>query len=91
MVQGVALLGDVDCWRKCVTVGVGIEALFLAAWNTVFCLPSEQDVELSIPQVTCGPGHCHVPTSDPVSLPQLNVVLSKSYLGHGVCSQQWKP
>jgi hypothetical protein len=30
-------------------------------------------------------------TSETVSQPQLNVVLYKHLLGHGVSSQQWKP
>jgi hypothetical protein len=44
------------------------------------------------------PGCCHPSvmiimdwTSEPVSQPQLNVVLYKSCLGHGICSQQRNP
>ena len=39
------------------------EILLLAAWKTHFCLPSDQDVELSAPPVPCLPGcyhACHV-------------------------------
>ena len=52
-------------WNRCGFVGVGVvivcvgfKTLVLAAW--VFCLPSEQDVELSAPLAPCLPGHCHV-------------------------------
>jgi len=66
-----------------VSVGMGFKTLVLAAWKPVFCLPSVGDVELSAPPPTpCLPGCCHVPTlmimdwaSEPVSQPQLNVVL----------------
>ena len=59
------------------------ETLLLEAHEPVFsCLPSEQDLELSAPPVSCLPGHCHVPalmimdsTSEPVSQPQISVVL----------------
>jgi hypothetical protein len=65
-------------------VGVSFKnlVLVLAAWKPVFYLHLEQDVELSAPSVPCLTGHCHVPTlmimdstSEPVSQPQLNVVL----------------
>ena len=48
---GVASLEQVcPCWRKYVTVGVGLDTFFLAAHETVFsCLPLEQDVALSAP------------------------------------------
>jgi hypothetical protein len=64
-------------------VGVGFKILLLAAWRLVLCYqPSDEDVELSAPPVPCLPGCCHVPalmirdrTSEPVTRPQLNVVL----------------
>ena len=45
---GVALLEEV-----CVTVGVGFETL-LTAWKSIFCLPSDQDGELSAPPPVLG-------------------------------------
>jgi hypothetical protein len=70
---GVTLLEEV-CHE-----GVGFETLLLATWKSVFCL--EQDVELSASPAPCLPGCCHVPSmrmdriSEPVSQPQLNIVL----------------
>ena len=52
---GVALLEKVY-----VTVGIGSETLCLAAWKSLFCLPSEQDVEFSAPSTSRLPGCCHV-------------------------------
>ena len=59
---------------------------YLRMW--VFCLCSEQDVELSAPPVPCLPGCCYAShrddnglNSEAVSQPQLNV-LFKSWLGH---------
>ena len=50
----------VALWRKCVTVKVGFEILLLAVWKSVFCIPSEQDAELSAPSpALCLPGCCH--------------------------------
>jgi hypothetical protein len=61
--QGVALLGGVALlWGKCVTVGVGFKTFILAPWKPVFCLPLDQDVELSAPPVPCLPGCRHVLT-----------------------------
>ena len=58
-------------------------------------LPLDQDVALSPPPVPCLPGCCHAShhddnelPSEPVSQPQLNVVLYKSCFGNGVSSQQ---
>jgi hypothetical protein len=90
------------CWRKCVTVGVGFEALLLAACKTVFSfLPSEQDVELSAPPAPCLPGGCHASHHDdtglnlwtckPANFSQFKVVLRKSCHGYGICSQQCTP
>jgi hypothetical protein len=64
-------------------VGVGYKTLILAAWKSVFCWqPSDEDVELSAPPAPCLPECCHIPTlmiidgaCEPVSQPQLNVVL----------------
>ena len=68
---------------------VGCETL-VAALKPVFCLPSEQDVELP---AQCLSGHCNdsyhddngLNLSEPVRQPQLNV-LYKSSLGYGVSS-----
>jgi hypothetical protein len=49
------------CWRKCVTVGVGLEALLLDTWE-ILCswLPLEQDVELTgLSPASCLLGCCH--------------------------------
>jgi hypothetical protein len=59
-------------------------------------LPLNQDLELSAPPAPCLPAHCHatrheddgLKTSEPVSQPQLYVVLCKHCLSHGVPSQQ---
>jgi hypothetical protein len=52
----VALLEWVcPCWRKCAIVRMGNETLLLTMWESVFCLPSEQNVELSAPTVSCLP------------------------------------
>jgi hypothetical protein len=64
-------------------VGVGYKILILVAWKPVFFYqPSGEDIELSSPPAPCLPGCCHVPammimdqTSEPVSQPQLDVVL----------------
>ena len=90
------------CRRKCDTVGVGLETLLLAAWGCSVCswLPTGEDVELSSSCTLAAwmLWSCHAPalmikkwTSDLVSQPQLNVVLYKTYIGHGVCSQQEDP
>ena len=71
------------CWGRYVTVGVGFNTFTLAAWLLVFHYqPSDEDVELSAPPAPCLPGGCHAPTlmitnwtSEPVSQPQLNIVL----------------
>jgi hypothetical protein len=53
-----------------------------------------QDIEFSASPAPFLPGYCHIPilmimdTSEPVSQPQLNIVLYKHYLGHGVCTYQ---
>jgi hypothetical protein len=57
--QGVALLGGEalvecvwPCWKRCVTVGMGIETHLLDTWEPFFsCLPLDQDVEFSDPLV----------------------------------------
>jgi hypothetical protein len=68
-------------------MGVGFESFLLAAWMPVFCLLLEQDIELSALPASCPPRHCHAATlmimdwaSEPVSQPQINVVLHKSCL-----------
>jgi hypothetical protein len=68
---------------------VGFETLFLAFWKTIVFsfMTSGQDVELSAPPASCLPG-CSMLfdltiidwTSEPVSQPQLNVVLIKAAL-----------
>ena len=87
MLGGVALLEEV-----CHTVGMGLETLLLAAWKLVVFpwLPSEQDVELSALPAPCLPRCCHVPAlmlmdkpPEPVSQPQLNVVLIRVALVPG--------
>jgi hypothetical protein len=45
----VAVLGAVTLLEEVCHFGVGFETLLLAAWKLVFCLPLEQDVELSAP------------------------------------------
>jgi hypothetical protein len=70
-------------WRKCVTVGIGFKTLVLAAWKLVFsCLPSDEDVELSVLPAPRLPGCCHAPTlmimdwtAELVTQPRLHVVL----------------
>lgn len=49
----------VACWRKYVAVGLGFGLFLLAAHETVFyCLPLEQDIELSDPfPAPSLPGH----------------------------------
>jgi hypothetical protein len=72
-------------------MGVCFKNLILAAWKPVFCRqPSDEDVEFSAPPSPCLPGCCHVPTlmimawtSEPVSQPQLNVVLIRVALVAG--------
>jgi len=97
LAQGGGQLKVWPCWRKSVTLGMGLETLLPPARGCSVCswLPSGEDVELSAPPAPGLPGCSHVPalmimdwTSDPVSQPQLNVVLYKTYIGHGVCSQQ---
>ena len=56
--------------------GMGFETLLLTMWDPVFyCLPSEQDVELSAPLAPCLPGCSHASclsdNSKPVSQPQM--------------------
>jgi hypothetical protein len=51
LAQGVALLGEVCHWGW----RVDFETLLLAAL-VCSCLPSDEDVELSVP---CLPGHCN--------------------------------
>ena len=67
--------------RKYALMGVGFKSLILAAWMLVFCLPSEQGVELSAPPASCL-DTTMLPTlmimdrtSESVSQPQLNVIL----------------
>ena len=62
-------------------MGVGFKAL-LAAWKPVLQQPSDEDIELSAPPASCLLECCYAPalmtmdeTSEPVSQPQLNVVL----------------
>ena len=86
------------CWRKYVTVQMGFKTLILAAWKLVFCLPSEQCVELSAPPAPCLPGHCHASHQDDNGLnlrtckPAPNEMLSfvRVCFGHCVSSRQWK-
>jgi len=71
------------CWSRCVTVGMGFKTLLLAVWNRVFHYqPSDKDVDPSVLPALCLPGCCHALalvitdwTSEPVSQPQLNIVL----------------
>jgi hypothetical protein len=80
-----------------VVVGMALleEVHHCGGWAlSVFCSPSEQDVELSAPPAPCLPGYCHAPHygnnglnlrtcgKSPTKCP------SKSCLGHSVCSQQ---
>jgi hypothetical protein len=37
LAKGVALLGGVTLWSRCVTVDVGFKTPILAAWKSVFC------------------------------------------------------
>ena len=68
--QGVALSGGVALLEE----GVGFKTLMLDAQTSVFCLPLEQDVELSATPASCLLGCCHASalmvmdwTSEPVS------------------------
>jgi len=66
LLGGIACLEQLwPCWRKCIIVGMGFEAL-LPDMITRDC------------------------TSEPISQPQLIVVLYKSCVVHGVPSQQWE-
>ena len=74
-------------WRKCATVRMGFETLFLAAFKTNFCLPSKQYIEVSASPVPCLARCCHAPalmimycTSEGISQPHLNIVSYKSCL-----------
>ena len=68
-----------SCWSRCITVGVGFTTLILASWKPVSsCRWRWRTLSFSCTI----PGCCHVPnlmimdwTSEPVSQPQLNVVL----------------
>ena len=62
-------------WRKCVTLGVGFETLLLAAWDSAFCLPLEQRVEVSAPPAPRLPAQCHASGHDDNGL---NLRTSKS-------------
>jgi hypothetical protein len=42
-------------------VGMGLKTLILAAFKSVFCLPLEQNVELSTLPAPCLPEFCHAP------------------------------
>jgi len=62
LAHGVTLLEGVG-WSKCVIVGVDLKTLLLAACKSVFSsMPSDEDVELSVPPAPCLPGCCHVLT-----------------------------
>jgi hypothetical protein len=89
--QGVALSGGVALSEEVCHCGGRLWELLLTTWKSVFCLPSEQAVEFAAPPAPCLPGSCHAPAlmmrdwnSEHVSQPQLNVVLYKSRLGHGL-------
>jgi hypothetical protein len=78
LLGNVSLLEELcPCWRKYVTVGMGFEVLCsdstqcgrdppagclrkLVSW-----LPSDQDVELSVPPVRCLPVDCHADDNGP--------------------------
>ena len=63
--------------------GCEYKILTLVAWKSVFHYqPLDENIELSAPPAPCLPRCCHVPTlmimdwtSEPISRPQLNVVL----------------
>ena len=67
LAQGMALLGGMalleevwPCWGNVSLWGWTLRpSLLLAAWKPVFCLPLEQDVELSTPPAPCLPRYCH--------------------------------
>ena len=62
---------------------MGFKTLILVAWKPIFSQqPSDEDIELSASRALCLPRCCYAPTlmimdrtSDPISQPQLNVVL----------------
>jgi hypothetical protein len=61
---------------------MSFKTLLLAAWKSVFHeQPSDEDVELSVPAASCLPGCSNASalitdgTSEPISQPQLIVVL----------------
>jgi hypothetical protein len=64
---GLNMLGpEIGTIRRCDLVGgsvslwqIGFESLFLAVWETVFWMQSEEDVELSAPLAPCLPECCH--------------------------------
>ena len=65
LLGGVAFLEEMQpCWRKCVTVGVGLWGFIyvkaMLGVNSLLLLPSDQDVELSASTPSpCLPRHCH--------------------------------
>ena len=85
LLRGVALLEWVwPCWRNCVTIEVGFKNLLLAVWKPIdlllFAFGARHRI-LSNSHI-CLTGCYHAPTlmlmawtSEPVSQPQLNVVL----------------
>jgi hypothetical protein len=92
------------CWRKCVTVGWALEVSFYAqalpsVEETVSpgCSWIEMQNSWLLQHHACLEA-AMLPammimhqTSKPLSQYQLMLSLNKSCLGHGVCSQQWKP
>ena len=58
------------CWRRCVTVGLGIETSLLSTWKTVFLwLALDQDAELLTPSPELYlPESCHVACHDDYGL-----------------------
>jgi len=88
LLEGVALLEEVYHCR--VRLRDPPPSCPVCSW-----LPSDENVELSVLPAPYLPECCHVPAlmiidliSEPVSQPQLNVVIYNTCLGHGVCSQQ---
>ena len=55
--SGTTRRGGPVVYSRCAIVGVGFTTLILTAWKPVFCLPLEQDVELSGPPAPHLPGH----------------------------------
>ena len=85
------------CWRKCVTVGAGFETLLLAGDILLVAFGRRCRILCSSSTMSACLDVSMLPTmmitdwtSEPVSQPQLNVVLYKSCFGHSVSSQQWK-